>query len=293
MKGREADRMARVLITGGAGLLGGALLRSTPAGIEAHATQRATPVTAPAVGVHALDLADAAAGEALWAELRPALVVHTAYSMSAGERDVVVATRNVAAACAETGAALIHLSTDALLDGQHAPYAEDAAPAPVHEYGRWKAEAEVRVRELVPDAAVIRTSLITSLDPPDPRTAWVLDSLREGRPITLFTDELRCPIAADDLARQLWEIAALPRERRAGVWNLVGPEAVSRYALGVLTAAAAGLDASGITPARSAASPVPRPRDVRLLTPRADRELESRARPISELLVPAPGNGRA
>jgi hypothetical protein len=68
---------------------------------------------------------------------------------------------------------------------------------------------------------------------------------------------------------------------------------VSRYALGVLTAHAAGLDASGITPARSAASPVPRPRDVRLLTPRADRELESRARPISELLVPASRNRRA
>jgi len=62
---------------------------------------------------------------------------------------------------------------------------------------------------------------------------------------------------------------------------------VSRYTLGVLVARQHGADPGGIVPARSRASGLVRPRDLRLLTSRADRELRTRARPIGELLVPA------
>jgi dTDP-4-dehydrorhamnose reductase len=273
----------RTLITGGAGLLGQSLIESAPAGHEVHATQRRRPVRGATA--HTLELSDAAAVDALFARLRPELVIHTAYSMQQGERDVLRATETVVQGCLATGARLIYLSTDALLDGEHAPYAEDAEPAPVHEYGRWKARAERHVREALPGATVVRTSLITRFDPPDPRCAWVADSLRRAEPITLFADELRCPIAAEDLGRQIWEIAALLAEEQAGVWNLVGPEAVSRYSLGLLIAAHQGLDPAGLTPALSATSPTPRPRDLRLSTARADRVLATRARPIGSLLV--------
>jgi dTDP-4-dehydrorhamnose reductase len=64
---------------------------------------------------------------------------------------------------------------------------------------------------------------------------------------------------------------------------------VSRYAIGVLLALRHGLDPRGIIPQPSAASPSPRPRDLRLLTSRADRELRTRARPISAVLFP-PGS---
>jgi dTDP-4-dehydrorhamnose reductase len=104
--------------------------------------------------------------------------------------------------------------------------------------------------------------------------------------VRLFTDELRCPTAVEDLAAQLWEVARLPADGRAGVWHLVAPEAVSRYTLGLLLATRHGLNLAGITPVPSASSPVPRPRDLRLLTARADRELRTRARPISAALFP-------
>jgi dTDP-4-dehydrorhamnose reductase len=275
----------RVLITGGAGLLGGELIRQAPAGIDLHATRRSSPVAgAPS---HAVDLADTDAVDALWDALRPDLVIHTAYTQNAGERDVWRATENVVRGCVAVGAGLICMSTDALLDGESSPFAESAEPAPVHEYGRWKSMAERHVRERMPDAAVVRTSLIVRAHPPDRNSAWVTDALRRGEPVRLFTDELRCPIAVEDLAAQLWEIAALPADARGGVWHLAGPEAVSRYALGVLLAVRAGLDPAAIIPIPSASAPSPRPRDLRLLTARADAALRTRARPVSAVLFPS------
>lgn len=273
-----------VLITGGGGLLGGELIRQAPAGMEVHATRRTSPVHG--AESHAVELSDGDAVAAVWERVRPALVFHTAYSAAEGERDIVRATENVVDACRAAGAALVYLSTDALLDGESSPFAEDAEPAPVHEYGRWKAQAELHVRGRMPDAAVVRTSLIVSAEPPDRGSAWVLDALRRGERPPLFTDELRCPIAVEDLAAQLWELAALPADRRGGVWHLAGPEAVSRYALGVLLALRAGLDPRGIEPRPSAASSAPRPRDLRLLTARADAALSTRARPVSTVLFP-------
>ncbi|HEX5870634.1 MAG TPA: sugar nucleotide-binding protein, partial [Longimicrobium sp.] len=235
---------------------------------------------------HVVELADAEAVEALWMRVRPDLVIHTAYTQAEGERDVWRATESVVRACRACGAALVYMSTDALLDGEASPYAESAEPGPVHDYGRWKARAELHVRGEMPDAAVVRTSLIVRAEPPDRNSAWVLDALRRGEPVRLFTDELRCPIAVEDLAAQLWEVALLDPQRRAGVWHLAGPEAVSRYALGVLIALRHGLDPSAIAPALSASAPAPRPRDLRLLTSRADAALQTRAHPVSAVLFP-------
>jgi dTDP-4-dehydrorhamnose reductase len=273
-----------VLVTGGGGVLGGALIRTAPPGALVSATRRARPVAGcPAYDV---ELSDPAAVRALFADLRPGLVIHTAYSAREPERDILAATRAVADAAAEVGAELVHLSTDALFDGESSPYLEDDAPAPVHDYGRWKARAEEYVRERSPEAAIVRTSLIVSLQPPDAATAWVQRGLRAEERVTLFTDEIRCPIEVGDLARQIWEIGGLPAGGRRGVWHLAGPEALSRYALGLLLAAHHGLPAERLVPALSRTSPAPRPRDLRLLTTRADARLRTRAWPISRHLAP-------
>jgi len=143
----------RVLVTGGAGLVGSKLIATAPEGVEVHATQRHTP----AVGAetHTVDLADPDEPVGLLAAVRPAVVVHTAYGTDDLERDVIAATRSVAAACAIHEVALVHLSSDVVFDGEHAPYAEDAPPVPVHAYGRAKAQAEADVVTAVPDAAGI------------------------------------------------------------------------------------------------------------------------------------------
>lgn len=275
----------RVLITGGAGLLGNCLLHLAPSALDLHATQRTTPVSAPNVTTHTIELSDEAAVRALFAQIRPNLVIHTAYSMHAGERDIWKPTAHIVAACQTTNAELIHLSSDVIFDGESAPYNEEDEPNPVHEYGRWKTKAEHHVRTQCPEAAIIRTSLITQFAPLDTRSAWVANSLRENKPISLYIDELRCPIIVEDLAHQIWELATLPQPQRKGIWHLVGPEIVSRYALGLLVAAHEGLDPAPIKAALNGSSANPRPRDLRLLTSRADRVLSTVARPISILML--------
>jgi dTDP-4-dehydrorhamnose reductase len=274
----------RVLVTGGAGLLGQRLLTDAPPGAELHATWRTTPVPERLrqVEPHQVDLAHAEAVDALFDRLRPEVVVHTAYGVTDGQRDIVTATGCVAQACATVGADLVHLSSDMVFDGEHAPYAEDHPLLPVSVYGRWKAQAEAEVLAVLPDAAIVRTTLITWTDPLDPRTAWVADSLRQGGPITLFEDEIRCPVRLDDLAAQIWEIVGLEPADRSGPWHLVGPEALSRHDLGVAIADALGLDTAAITPGSSRDQREPRPRDLRLTTER-NAALTTAARPVTTL----------
>lgn len=274
----------KILITGGAGLLGSALIGAAPEGIDLHATQRSTPVPSGA-RAHTVDLANDAGVDALFAEVRPDVVIHTAYGKTDYARDIILATRNVADACGRAGAALVHISTDVVFDGERAPYAEDDPLSPITDYGQRKAEAERVVRQLAPAAALVRTSVIVRTDGEDATIA----QLRDGTFPPAFVDELRSAIAVEDLAAQLWELALLPRERMAGVWHLAGPEAVSRYTLATLLAVRHGIQ-TRVVPALNREFTPRRPRDLRMLTTRADGELRTRARPVSEALFP-PGRG--
>ena len=253
----------RVLITGGAGLVAGHLVRTAPDGAELHTTWRTSaPVAGPAA--HQLDLCDAVAVRSLCEQVVPDLVVHTAYSQSS-RADVVDATRAVAAAAAACGARLVHLSSDMVFGGDAAPYDEDAVPDPLNDYGRWKLEAEHLALEFVPSAVVTRTSLVVSGDPLDHQARWLQRALAAGEQVTLFHDEYRTPVQAADLAAALWGLAA---DGTAGVVHLAGPERLSRAEIGLRCAEQLGLPTDLVSTASAADHPEPRPRDLSLASVR-------------------------
>jgi dTDP-4-dehydrorhamnose reductase len=70
-----------------------------------------------------------------------------------------VGAANLARACAESAARLVHVSTDYVFDGtSSAPYAEDAPLAPASAYGRSKAAGEWAVRAEHDDVLLLRTA---------------------------------------------------------------------------------------------------------------------------------------
>jgi dTDP-4-dehydrorhamnose reductase len=188
------------------------------------------------------------------------------------QKVIAAGTRHVAAGCAAAGAHLVHMSTDVLFDGEHAPYRETDPPSPITAYGNAKAEAEQAVTDLCAGATIIRTSLVYGFDPADPRTLWILDSVRQDRPVTLFTDEVRCPVWVDQLASALLELATVERE---GIWHLAGPQPLTRYEFGERLVRFYGLDPAGITPGLSRESGLLRPRDCRLEVTKTQAELRS------------------
>jgi dTDP-4-dehydrorhamnose reductase len=278
--------MSRLLITGGTGYLGSALVRQSAALGHTVAASYFTqaPPDLPGVIWLPLDVRDPLAIEEALDQLRPEVVIHTAFQQSGPDLMITTAdgAGNVAQATAAVGARLIHLSSDVIFDGeQQRPYREEDLPAPISDYGRAKARAETLVAAAHPGATIVRTSLIYGFAPIDRVSRFALDVAAGHVAARLFTDELRCPIYVEDLAAALIELAGLSH---CGVLHIAGAERVSRYELGMLIAQAWGLDPSSLPAGLSAGSSPPRPRNCALDIARARALLRTPLRGIHAVL---------
>jgi dTDP-4-dehydrorhamnose reductase len=113
---------------------------------------------------------------------------------------------NVAKAAKEVGARLIFLSSDYVFDGtKRTPYETDDARNPQSVYGRSKAEAEVRLLELMPDCCIARTSWLFGIGGRCfPETILRLAANRPA--LDVVNDQRGCPTYAVDLARALIQL---------------------------------------------------------------------------------------
>lgn len=220
----------RLLITGGSGYLGRHLARRLAGAAAFRYTYFSTDPLGLPQGT-ALDLRDGAAVTRVVADFAPDAIIHTAGSNRTPDMTAVIVdgARHVVAAATSVGARLIHLSTDSIFDGRCAPYDETARPAPLNEYGRAKAAAEAIVAAH-PDAVIVRTSLIYGLEEMDNGTAWMAAALRQGWPVTLFTNQRRNPVWVETLAAACLELVTHPYR---GVLNVAGRQVMTRAAFGL------------------------------------------------------------
>lgn len=117
--------------------------------------------------------------------------------------------RLLARACRETGAELVHVSTDYVFDGSKTGfYTQQDEPNPISVYGKSKLAGEQAVREELERSYVIRTSWIFGLKGKN-FGSRVIDYAREGRDLKGVTDQTSIPTYAPDLAGRILDIINL------------------------------------------------------------------------------------
>lgn len=110
---------------------------------------------------------------------------------------------------AQTGARLIHISTDYVFDGRgYRPYTPQDPTNPLSVYGRTKREGELAVLEHAQTAVIIRTAwLYSAYGHNFVQTMRTLGAARSE--INVVADQVGTPTFAGDLARAITDI--LPR----------------------------------------------------------------------------------
>lgn len=167
----------------------------------------------------------------------------------------VEAVKNIGRAAAETGARVLHISTDFVFDGnQGKPYTESDRPNPLSHYGETKRKGETALIGFVPEAIIIRTGwLYSSYGHNFVKT--ILDHARRGETLRVVVDQVGTPTYAADLAEVIVRILTAPRWV-TGTYNYSNEGVASWYDLAYAAVRLAGLN-NTVKPILSADWPTP------------------------------------
>lgn len=213
-----------ILITGARGVLGRALVKRLKLKYKIAAlTHKGCEIT------------DTRRVAALFARIRPSIVIHTAAftDVDGCQRDSKIAyaintqgTYNIAKHAKSAGALLIYISTDYVFNGKKkSPYREEDDAYPLSIYGETKLKGEKFVKQLVKRHIIIRTSWIFGQG----KTGFVdkvLARAKGNKGLKIVSDKYASPTYAVDLAKA---IARIIDAVDSSVWvdNLYGTYHIS------------------------------------------------------------------
>lgn len=147
---------------------------------------------------------------------------------------------------ARGGARLIHVSTDAVFDGQAGGYSEQDAPNPLGVYARSKLAGELAVAEANPQAIIARVNLFGwSLNGKRSLAEFFFNNLSAKKACMGFTDVCFCPMLANDLGMVFLKML---EAGLSGLYHTVGSQCLSKYEFGVQVARRFGFDESLVIP---------------------------------------------
>ena len=225
-----------------------------------------------------LDLRNPTQMTDLIAEVRPDVVLNAAaisgHETSANDPEQayavnVVATKAIAEACAEVGARMVHISTDALFAGDRGNYTEGDEPAPFSYYGETKLAGEEAVRAALADHLIVRTNFFGWSETGRKSVLeFFVNSLRAGQNVRGYPDFIVTSIYIQTLLDAIWKLGSVGA---VGTFHVASSDALSKYDYGRLIAEQFALDPEliarlGPDPGAHAAS---RSRDLSLNTSRA------------------------
>ena len=244
----------KTLILGATGLLGKALVREW------------TGDEVLAMGSRDVDIRDSAKVREIVGKARPDwIVLAAAYTDVDGceshselafsvNRDGAV---NVTEAARQVGAKLLFLSSDYVFDGKKtSPYEVDDQRNPQSVYGRSKAEAELKLLEILPKCCIARTSWVFGVGGkcfPD-----TILRLAANRPaLDVVNDQRGCPTYTVDLSRAIIQLC---RRNASGIVHVTNAGVCSWFEFAQEIITLAGLTTE-VRPVSSLemARPAPRP----------------------------------
>ena len=259
----------RLLVTGASGLLGLNLsLVATAQGHQVTGFSYARVLQDTPFEVYRVNLLDVDAAFETIEKIRPEGIVHCAAlaDLNLAQQQPELAHHlncevpgALAAAASRWGIPFVHISTDAVFDGQTGNYREDDPVNPLSIYAQTKLAGEEAVRGSHLDAIIARVVFFGwSLTGDRSLSEFFFNNLCVAHPIKGFTDTRFCPLYTEDLAEILLEMLAAGL---TGTYHVVSPEGLSKYDFGVRIARRFGFDPELIEPIRM--------RDFKRAAPRA------------------------
>jgi dTDP-4-dehydrorhamnose reductase len=248
----------RALVTGASGFIGSNVaVHLRDKGWAVWGTHLGQDCKIQGVTARKLDICLPAQVEALLDEVQPAAVFHlaaiakpddAARDLPAARQINVQGTKILAEACGRRGVKLVYTSSDMVFAGGEQWLREESPTHPLGVYGRSKLDGEAELLKVeAARGAVLRTSLCYGWGRATGRCFaenWIR-SLLTSRPIGCFTDQWRCPIAAEDLVAAM--LLAVEKDLR-GVFHAVGPERINRLDFGLKLAREFALPESLVRP---------------------------------------------
>ena len=243
--------MATLWVTGANGVLGAAVVQHA---VETGAYERIcalshTPDSQqqqhahPSTEWYALDVRDRDAFAQLADTMRPDAIVNCAAMTNVDACEVTPelawqinadGPRTLAYVARDTGAQLLHVSTDYVFPGHDTrpgPYGEGDEPAPLSVYGRSKLGGEEAIAHALGAEhpyLIMRTAVVIGIGPNQRPNfvTWLARELRLEHRVKIVNDQYNTPTLANDLARAiLWNLAS----GSTGVYHAAGPTLLGRH----------------------------------------------------------------
>lgn len=284
-----------LLVIGATGLVGTHVVRAAASKPGEYTVVRGSRTPAAEAGDVAIDIANPSSVTRAFQEIKPDVVMLLAaiadidlcekrpdYAFNINARGA----ENVGKASVEAHARLLFTSTAAVFDGKKHGYEEADDVSPLSVYGETKVWAEQKLASLAPSTLILRLALILGFAH-RPQTNSLLDKTtqrwKDGKPAFFPTYESRNPIDALSLAELL--LRMLKDDVPGGIYHAGASESVSRFELGKLIAARAGVGSDLVRPVDSPIpGRAPRGNDHFLLTEKLNQTCHIESPSIAQVI---------
>lgn len=238
----------KILITGGASLLGRYLTERPPKNYEIESTWFSSYIFGCK---YRMDITNAPQVRHVFEKIKPDVIIHCAAQGSVdycernyqdAHRTNVEGTENILKAARDYNAKVVFLSTNAVFSGTDPLYAENDKREPINRYGAIKKLAEDVVSDY-PNHLIIRPFLMYGWPYSGSRRNWmdiIVTKLTAGEKCKLVNDVFCQPTYAGYVAEVIWKLLEYENQ----TFNMATEQVITFYEFGLMIADVFELDKS-------------------------------------------------